>query len=82
MEIERAYYSKNSHRKIDRKDYFNFKHVSITGNLAYAVYGLKSVIIEDGQTKNKVWNESTVFRNENGKWKIALIHSTPVTPVK
>ncbi|HTE27481.1 DUF3828 domain-containing protein [Flavitalea sp.] len=82
MEMERAHYSKNNHRKIDRKDYFNFKHVSITGDLAYAVYGLKSVIIEEGQTTNKVWNESVVFRREQGKWKIALIHSTPVLPVK
>lgn len=82
MEIERAYYNKNKHRKIDRKDYFDFEHVSITGDMAYAVYGLKSVIIENGQTKNKVWNESAVFRKEKGKWKIALIHSTPVTEVK
>ncbi|HTF31092.1 MAG TPA: DUF3828 domain-containing protein, partial [Flavitalea sp.] len=82
MEIERADYRKNAHRKIDRKDYFDFKHVRITGDMAYAVYGLKSVIIENGETKNKVWNESVVFRKEKGKWKIALIHSTPVTPVK
>lgn len=80
MEIEADYYRKNAHRIIERKDHFDFTYIKILDNTAYAVYNLKSDISENGKLTQKNWNESTIFRKVNGKWKIALIHSTPIKP--
>jgi len=54
MEMESEFYGKNAYKVIDRKDYFDFKYIRIVGNVAYAVYNLKSDLIEDGKliTKN------------------------------
>ena len=79
MQKESKYYKTNSHRKINRKDYFDIKHVRIYGNTAYAVYSLKSDISENGQLTIRNWKESAIFRKLNGRWLIELIHSTPVS---
>ena len=79
MKREAEDYRANIHRVMDRTDNFDFKYVRVFGNIAYAVYNLKSVIIENGNVKNKNWNESVIFRKIDGKWKIELIHSTPVS---
>ena len=60
MEQESKWYKDDANKVSDRKDNFDFKHIRIEGNFAYAVY--------------------TIFRNVNGEWKIALIHSTPIKP--
>jgi len=78
MKREIENYKANARRVIDRTNNFDFKYVRVFGNIAYAVYNLKSVIIENGNVKNKNWNESVIFRKLNGKWKIELIHSTPI----
>jgi len=80
MEKESDFYRKNASRTIERKDHFDFKYIKIVGNIAYTVYNLKSDIIENRKLTQKNWNESTIFRKVNGKWKIALIHSTPIKP--
>ena len=82
MEKESEYYRSNSHRIIDRKNNFDIKYIRIFGNTAYAVYNLKSDIIETGNLKTKNWNESVIFRKLEGKWKIELIHSTPIDTKK
>ncbi len=78
MGKETEYYHANAHRVIDRKDYFDIKYVRIYGKTAYAVYNLKSDITENGHLKTKNWAESVVFRKWRGKWKVELIHSTPL----
>lgn len=78
MEMEAESYRKNANRIIERTDNFDFKYIKIEGNTAYAVYNLKSDIRENGKLTNKNWNESVIFRKAEDKWKIALIHSTPV----
>lgn len=78
MEKESKWYKDDANKVSDRKDNFDFKHIRIEGNIAYAVYNLKSDIIKEGKFAQKNWNESVVFRKVNGEWKIALIHSTPV----
>jgi hypothetical protein len=78
LDQEKDWYDKRKGKKIDRTDNFIFRYLKIDGNTAYTVYNLKSVITEDGQTKNKNWNESVIFKKINGHWKIELIHSTPV----
>ena len=75
---ETEYYFKNANRVIDRKDFFDIKYVRIYGDLAYAVYNLRSDITENGDLKVKTWLESTIFRKIKDKWKIELINSTPV----
>lgn len=82
MEIESEHYKKNAHRKIARKDYFEFKYLRIFTDIAYAVYNLKSDITENGKLITKNWNESVIFRKLEGKWKIELIHSTPIVTGK
>ncbi len=78
MEKESKWYKDDANKVSDRKDNFDFKHIRIEGNTAYAVYNLKSDITKEGKLTQKNWNESAVFRKVNGEWKIALIHSTPV----
>ena len=78
MDEESKWYKDVTNKASDRKDNFDFKHIRIEGNTAYAVYNLKSYITKKGKLTQKNWNESAVFRKLNGEWKIALIHSTPV----
>jgi ketosteroid isomerase-like protein len=78
MEKESKWYKDDANKVTDRKDNFDFKYIRIDGNVAYAVYNLKSDISKEGKITQKNWNESTVFRKVNGEWKIALIHSTPI----
>ena len=78
MEKESEWYKNAANKVTERKDHFDFKYIRIDGNVAYAVYNLKSDIAKEGKLTQKNWNESTVFRKVNGEWKIALIHSTPV----
>ena len=77
LQKEQQYYIANSHRRINRKNVFTFYRVKTSGQMAYAVYFLKSELTENGILTVKTWNESATFRKINGVWKIALIHSTP-----
>lgn len=61
-----------------RTDAFDFKSLKIHGMTAYVVYFLRSDIRtkKDGATKRE-WLESMIFRRGNeGRWRIALLHST------
>ena len=78
MAKEVEYYKQNAQRVIERRDNFDFKYIKISENTAYAVYNLKSDISENGKLTQKNWNESVIFRKIDGKWKIALIHSTKI----
>ena len=78
MEKESKWYKNDANKVTDRKDNFEFKYIRIDGDVAYAVYNLKSDITKDGKLTQNNWNESTIFRKVNGEWKIALIHSTPI----
>ncbi len=79
MDKEADWYKKDVNRIYIRKDYFDFKLISILGTTAYTVYELKSEFEENGVLTSKHWSESAVFRKVNDQWKIALIHSTPIT---
>ena len=61
-----------------RVDAFDFKSLKIHQDTAYAVYILKSDIRtkKNGPTK-RAWLESMIFRRaREGRWRIALLHST------
>jgi len=70
-------YRKNANKVFTRTDFFTFKMIKAAGDMAYAIWHLKSEFRENGNVRIKVWNESGVFRKEQGQWKIALIHSSP-----
>jgi len=74
---ELEYYHSMAGTQTTRKDKFEFRNVKVEGDIAYAVYNLQSDIIEKGILKTYRWNESVIFRKNNNRWKIALIHSTP-----
>jgi len=70
-------YRKNAGKTYKRTDFFTFRTVTISGDMAYAIWHLRSEYNDNGIVRVRVWNESGVFRKEQGQWKIALIHSTP-----
>lgn len=74
-------YKSHANDVFDRKNYFDIKTVKIFGDVAYDVHTLKSVITKDNISRTKVWDESVTFRKINGTWKIALIHSTPISQI-
>ena len=78
LKKEAEYFAANAHRILDRKDFFTIHYVRVYGDVAYAVYHLKSDITEKGKLKVKTWLESSIFRKIKGEWKIELINSTPV----
>ncbi|MEX2150232.1 MAG: nuclear transport factor 2 family protein [Steroidobacteraceae bacterium] len=63
-----------------RTDHFEFNTVKIIGDVAYAVYVLKSDITDDARgTRVREWLESAFLRHDGSRWKMALLHSTRVT---
>ena len=66
-----------------REDAFEFKSLSIEGDIAFAVYFLKSDIRtkKDGATK-RAWLESMIFRRDGAdRWRIALLHSSKLAKI-
>jgi ketosteroid isomerase-like protein len=61
-----------------RADAFDFKSVTIEGTLAYAVYFLTSDIADDKRQIQRRWLESAILRRDNGRWLLALLHSTRI----
>lgn len=62
-----------------RTDSFDFRLVKIEGDIAYAVYFLKSEITDKANgIRNKEWLESMILRRSGEGWKIALLHSTRI----
>jgi len=62
----------------DRVDSFDFKYGWVTGESAYQVYFLKSVITDATGTRNGHWLETVILRRSETKWLIAVLHSTKI----
>lgn len=63
-----------------RTDHFDFDAVRIAGDTAWAVYTLESEIYDDVRgSRDREWLESAILRREEGRWKMALLHSTRVS---
>jgi ketosteroid isomerase-like protein len=69
-------YRKNINKTFKRTDFFTIKLVKVSGDMAYAIWHLKSEYNDQGRVTERAWNESGVFRREDNRWKIALIHSS------
>jgi ketosteroid isomerase-like protein len=79
LEGDVAMLTKNRGPGFQRKDRFDFKSVTIRGDIAYTVYFLESQI-EDAKTKRqRRYLESAVLRRIDGRWRAALLHSTKVS---
>ncbi len=61
-----------------RNDMFDFRSVKIDGDIAYAVYFLKSEIKDRKGTHNREWLESAILRHAGTGWRLALLHSTRI----
>ncbi len=62
-----------------RIDSFDFRLVKVEGDIAYAVYFLRSKITDKvNGMRNKEWLESAVLQRSEEGWKIALLHSTRI----
>lgn len=63
-----------------RKDHFSFNSVKVEGDIAYAVYTLRSEIYDDVEgARSREWLESAILRRVDDRWKMALLHSTRVS---
>jgi ketosteroid isomerase-like protein len=63
-----------------RTDRFEFRTVNVAGEIAYAVYVLRSEIYDDASgARSREWLESAILRREDSRWKMALLHSTRVS---
>jgi ketosteroid isomerase-like protein len=76
-EIE-VMYAPHTGAPIIRSDTFEVRRVTVLGDVAYAAYSLASNIQRGDKRRVMHWNESAFFRREAGRWKIAMVHSTPV----
>jgi ketosteroid isomerase-like protein len=61
-----------------RSDVFDFRATEIVGEIAYAHWFLESKIVDEKGSGERRWLESGVLRRSQGKWKVALLHSTRI----
>ena len=59
-----------------RSDTFDFLVIKIQGNTAYAVFFLKSEIMNKGEVQHRQWLESAVLLKSDRSWRVSLLHST------
>jgi ketosteroid isomerase-like protein len=63
---------------LKRADHFEFKSVTVHGDIAYAIYDLKSDITDKGKSRIAHWLESAILRKVQGRWLMCLLHSTRI----
>jgi hypothetical protein len=81
LEADVAMLTKDRGPGFQRKDRFDFKSVTVRGDLAYTVYFLDSDIVDDKMKRERRYLESAVLRRVDGKWRAALLHSTKVVSI-
>lgn len=70
---------KNRAPGFQRQDRFDFKSVTLHGDIAYTVYFLESDIDDDKMKRQRRWLESAILRRVDGRWRAALLHSTKIS---
>lgn len=66
MELD-SIYRKFSNKTFKRTDFFTIELVKVSGNIAYAVWHLRSEFNDNGNIRAVTWNESGAFRKEQGR---------------
>jgi hypothetical protein len=59
-----------------RSDAFDFRTIRVHDDTGYAVYFLRSHVIEKGNARDLEWLESAIFRRTDNNWRVAVLHST------
>lgn len=78
LEGDVAMLTKNRGPGFQRKDQFDFKSVTVRGDIAYTVYFLESDLDDDKMKRHRKWLESAILRRIDGRWRAALLHSTKI----
>ena len=78
LEGDVAMLTKNRGPGFQRKDEFDFKSVTVRGDIAYTVYFLESDLDDDKMKRHRRWLESAVLRRIDGRWRASLLHSTKI----
>ena len=78
LEGDVAMLTKNRGPGFQRKDQFDFKSVTVRGDIAYTVYFLESDLDDDKMKRHRKWLESAVLRRIDGRWRASLLHSTKI----
>ncbi|MEL6105330.1 MAG: DUF4440 domain-containing protein [Planctomycetota bacterium] len=66
----------------ERKNFFKQIRAYQKGEVAWVSYWNKAEISREGGRKTIVWLESAVVVNDDGRWKVQLLHSTRLGPEK
>ncbi len=78
LEGDVAMLTKNRGPGFQRKDRFDFKSVTVRGDIAYTVDFLESDLDDDKTKRHGKWLESALLRRIDGRWRAALLHSTKI----
>ncbi|MCZ2479162.1 nuclear transport factor 2 family protein [Aquirufa nivalisilvae] len=62
----------------ERKNSFTFLTSEQKGDVAWVTYWNQAEIHRGDQIRNARWLESVVLVRQSGRWKIRLMHSTPM----
>lgn len=62
----------------ERKNNFTFLSTKQQGDVAWVSYWNQAIINRNGKTSTPKWLESVVLIRASGRWKIQLMHSTPI----
>lgn len=62
----------------ERKNSFTFLTTEQKGDMAWVSYWNQAVIRRGDQIRNARWLESAVLVRHAGRWKIRMMHSTPM----
>lgn len=68
----------NPNMLYERKNSFTFLTTEQKGDMAWVSYWNQAVIRRGDQIRNARWLESVVLVNQSGRWKIRMMHSTPM----
>jgi hypothetical protein len=63
-----------------RTDAFDFRSTKIHGDMAYAIYYLKSDVMDERGARHREFLESAILRRSGAgtPWRMALLHSTRI----
>jgi len=61
-----------------RQNFFDFLTTKIDKNRAFVYYKNKAEISSKTRNATIKWLESAILRKEKGRWRIELLHSTPM----
>ncbi|MHA8088100.1 nuclear transport factor 2 family protein [Aquirufa sp. Wall-65K1] len=68
----------NPSANFERKNTFTFLKTEQKGDMAWVSYWNQAIIRREDKVRNVRWLESVVLVRQAGRWKIRMMHSTPM----